>query len=241
MIRLTAIAPNTLWVPYLWPDEDDRRGTFTTNSYFPNIRFPSWVRNGSDWMNQGWVWKYQARPTIDLNARMQQGPNASCPPALMPLTNNRTPLDTLVANLRTYGSGGTNTAEGLAWAWRAISPGAPFDEGRPYTDRENRKIIVLMTDGANFVSTQSTVTTEPTTGPMGICRGNGWVQTTGHGRARSLTRRLLPCAGPSNSARSLSTQSCLILRNCRQVFANSWRLALHHAKPTSTMFATRPG
>jgi Flp pilus assembly protein TadG len=147
--------PDTLWVPYLWPDEDDRRGTFSSNSYLPNIRTPSWVRNRSDWMNQGWVWKYQARPTIDLNARMQQSPNASCPPALLPLTNNRTPLDTLVANLRTYGSGGTNTAEGLAWAWRAISPGAPFDEGRPYTDRENRKIIVLMTDGANFVSTQS--------------------------------------------------------------------------------------
>jgi len=40
---------------------------------------------------------------------------------------------------------------GLMWGWRILSPGIPFTEGAPYVG-ENKKIVVLMTDGNNTVS-----------------------------------------------------------------------------------------
>lgn len=60
-------------------------------------------------------------------------------------------------------SGPTNIGEGLAWGWRAISPGEPLSkvEGSgslpnatisPYGDARWQKVIVLMTDGDNDLS-----------------------------------------------------------------------------------------
>jgi hypothetical protein len=50
----------------------------------------------------------------------------------------------------------TNIAEGLAWAWRVISPDEPFTEGMPYSDQKTVKAIILLTDGENFVSGDNT-------------------------------------------------------------------------------------
>ena len=36
------------------------------------------------------------------------------------------------------------------WGWRVLSPEPPFTEGRDYTDPENTKYLVLMTDGENW-------------------------------------------------------------------------------------------
>lgn len=158
--------PDSLFVPYLWPDERDGDGS-VRNDYIrfdPRTQMPSWVGwNPSDtgtrnWdvLNLAWVWKYNgARPTIDDASFTQRGPNGGCPAPIVPLTNTRTPLVNAIDNLRVYGQGGTIISEGLAWAWRTLSPEAPFDEGRPYNTRGNRKIIVLMTDGANFVIQQN--------------------------------------------------------------------------------------
>ena len=35
------------------------------------------------------------------------------------------------------------------WGWRTLSPGQPFTEGKSYTSPNNRKVIILMTDGQN--------------------------------------------------------------------------------------------
>lgn len=83
------------------------------------------------------------------------GPNQSCTtPAVTPLSSDRVQLlaeiDKLVA------SGNTNISEGAAWAWRVLSPTAPFIEGRPYTDRSNKKIMIVMTDGDNMFATRPT-------------------------------------------------------------------------------------
>ena len=43
----------------------------------------------------------------------------------------------------------TYIPSGLAWGWRMISNIAPFTEGVPDSDDAVRKVIVLMTDGAN--------------------------------------------------------------------------------------------
>ena len=52
-------------------------------------------------------------------------------------------------------SGNTNISEGLMWGWRALSPGEPFSEGRPYETGDNSKYLVLMTDGENFLNATS--------------------------------------------------------------------------------------
>ncbi len=52
-------------------------------------------------------------------------------------------------------AGNTNILEGLMWGWRALSPNAPFSDGKSYSwnasnpTKPNKKIIVLMTDGYN--------------------------------------------------------------------------------------------
>ncbi len=35
------------------------------------------------------------------------------------------------------------------WGWRVLSPGAPFTQGKSYTAPNNRKVMILMTDGEN--------------------------------------------------------------------------------------------
>lgn len=80
--------------------------------------------------------------------------NASCPSPLTPLTKEKETLqdqvDALTATGETYIPGG------LAWGWRLLSNGEPFSEAVPYGQKVNgklvRKILVLMTDGANTIS-----------------------------------------------------------------------------------------
>lgn len=78
--------------------------------------------------------------------------NASCPAKITPLTADRdtarTAIDGMVANDETY------IPEGLMWAWRALSPSAPFDQSRSASVPRLNRYIVLMTDGANTVSPQ---------------------------------------------------------------------------------------
>lgn len=90
--------------------------------------------------------KYQgATPAADT------GPNAGCTTApILPL--NSTKQDVLDAIATMQASGNTNIGEGVMWGWRVLSPGAPFTEGRDAGQGENRKIMIVMTDGENFLS-----------------------------------------------------------------------------------------
>lgn len=78
--------------------------------------------------------------------------NVSCPAKITPLTTSRdavrTAIDAMVANDETY------VPEGLMWAWRALSPGAPYDDSRAGSVPRLSRYVVLMTDGANTVSPQ---------------------------------------------------------------------------------------
>jgi von Willebrand factor type A domain len=127
------------------------------NTYLnDNATMPGWVKNGSNGpLKQAWVWKYNKgpKPKIDDDSFLTAGPNAACPDPIVPLTNNRGKLTGALDSLRAYAASGTNIAEGLAWAWRVVSPGEPFTEGAPYGPT-NKKYIVLMTDGFNEVVPQ---------------------------------------------------------------------------------------
>jgi uncharacterized protein YegL len=69
----------------------------------------------------------------------------ACPVEMMGLTNNWTALTTLVGTMTPNGN--TNQAIGLAWAWHALSTGAPLNA--PAKNIDTQQIIILLTDGLN--------------------------------------------------------------------------------------------
>lgn len=158
----SAARPDTLFVPYFWPDEVDHNGTVRNDYLRDDLTMPSWVKR-RDEVRQAWLWKYDgaavvpgvmkgATPSADMVAA--SGPNAACPDPIVPLTNRRDVLQDAIADMRSYAGSGTNLVEGMAWAWRTVSPGEPF-EAEPYDPRRHKKIIVMMTDGMNEVVPQT--------------------------------------------------------------------------------------
>ena len=76
------------------------------------------------------------------------GPNFMCTSTpMLPLSTNKTTIKNAINAM--VAQGATGVGEGAAWGWRALSPGAPFTEGRPYSTKNNQKFLVLMTDGQN--------------------------------------------------------------------------------------------
>ena len=54
-----------------------------------------------------------------------------------------------ISNLSYWSGGGTIISEGLMWAWRSLSPNAALCRRQGLWDRQQQKVIVLMTDGVN--------------------------------------------------------------------------------------------
>ncbi|MEM8811590.1 MAG: TadE/TadG family type IV pilus assembly protein [Pseudomonadota bacterium] len=154
--------PDTLFVPYLWPDEKKFSVNKSHNSYFSEKAvkgiIPTWVKERNwDSLQQAWIWKYrELDPKIKTGATRQQGPNAACPDPIVPLTNKQRKLERAVAGLRSYALSGTNSSAGMAWAYRALTPGAPLTEAKPFDSKFVKKVIVLMTDGDNDFVGQKT-------------------------------------------------------------------------------------
>lgn len=76
-----------------------------------------------------------------------------CGTALTALTTDRTEVLSSIAGL--YPSGNTNIPSGLIWAWNLLTPEAPLTEAATMsaiTAKGGKKVMVLMTDGANTVS-----------------------------------------------------------------------------------------
>lgn len=140
----SAGTPNTMFVPYFWPDEPNTSGQGYNNSYMND------GVTGTDAVRQQSIGKYGTQtPSIDETASDTSGPNKSCGNPLLPLTNDRTLILNRIAALRAWNNGGTVGSEGLAWGWRAISPGEPFTEGAAYSDVTVAKALVFLTDGEN--------------------------------------------------------------------------------------------
>ena len=79
--------------------------------------------------------------------------NAWCGTQLLRLTNDRTAIDNTIASLQAGGE--TYIPDGLLWGWRALSPDSPFADATSSTvPNAARKVMVLMTDGANTKSPQ---------------------------------------------------------------------------------------
>jgi len=68
---------------------------------------------------------------------------------ITPLQNTKTAaLDAI--NELTSPTGTTNIPDGLAWAWRALMPGAPFAQADPDPEFTRQQAIILLTDGENY-------------------------------------------------------------------------------------------
>lgn len=144
----SAISPDTLFVPYFYPDDTDL--VARPNNYLPDGIIPP----GFEWEDgQGTrrsnIFKYDTVTSANLqeSAPATRGPNAGCPDEMLQLTADRASVLNRVATLNYWESGGTITSEGVAWGWRALSPRAPLGRGKPYGTAE--KIMVVMSDGRN--------------------------------------------------------------------------------------------
>ncbi len=75
---------------------------------------------------------------------------AICPAQLLPLTDDKAALTTMIDNLSA--DGWTYIPSGAMWAWSLLSPQAPFTEGVAYEslkDINGTKALLIMTDGDN--------------------------------------------------------------------------------------------
>ncbi len=168
----TSATPDTLYVPFFWPDEPDSNndgGYGFQNNYL----------NDKGTFTTGWGWYTQEDPVAaqrsftkyypsnstnniqfqsgapDTSFPFENGPNYGCPRPIVPLTNNKTTVTNAINNLVAYPAMGTYIPAGLVWGWHVLSPTEPFTEGvgpsSSYYDK-TLKALVLLTDGENSVT-----------------------------------------------------------------------------------------
>lgn len=86
----------------------------------------------------------------DFSTRVPGLMDTWCPSPLTRLTTDsdsiNSQIDAMVATGETY------IPSGLIWGWRTLSPGQPFGDGAPATDKDVRKFMIIMTDGTNTKS-----------------------------------------------------------------------------------------
>lgn len=135
---------NTLWAPYLAPDEPDFYNY--SNRYASDDGY-----GGSQYdydARQRYTGKYQ---TLTIPASWSDGPDFNCRTApVTPLTPIRGDVEDAINEM--VATGNTVIPAGLAWGWRLVSPSPPFSEGVAYEDDDMIKAMVLLTDGQNMVS-----------------------------------------------------------------------------------------
>ena len=124
----------------------------------PYDQVDNFTASGGKWAPYYWpssssnLWKTTKKGKTTYTITSTQGPNVGCVNApITPLTNQRAPLDAAIDALTPNGS--THINVGMAWAWYAISPDAPFTQASPYNSTLFKKYVVLMTDGDNTFQT----------------------------------------------------------------------------------------
>ncbi len=142
----TLANPDTLWVPYLFPDDSDNK-SYAPNNYASD-GLPGYYSD-TQRLRNGTAAHYQKSVTVDEVPVRMKGPNKGCPEPIIPLTNSKATLLNAISAMKPWGYAGTNIPMGLSWGWRVLSPTAPYTEGKSYSDSDNNKAIILLTDGKN--------------------------------------------------------------------------------------------
>jgi Flp pilus assembly protein TadG len=113
------------------------------------------------------------RADAALKVPALRGWGYNCPAPLIRLTNDKTSVKNAVAAMTA--SGETYIAPGLLWGWRALTPNTntPFADGAPKGTA--KKILILLTDGAN---THSANYSSGDHGPTDVAAANAKVLET---------------------------------------------------------------
>ena len=96
-----------------------------------------------------------SRPTPDdtevahLSVRYEGLMNTGCTTPISPLTANLATIRTAVGQMSA--SGATYIPAGALWGWNLLNPGEPFSGAAAFS-QDTRKVMVIMTDGANTIS-----------------------------------------------------------------------------------------
>jgi Flp pilus assembly protein TadG len=133
-------------------DEEAWKGCVLARSY-PHDSRDSSEADGGPWRRfeypQGYDNNWPPTDNSESTGNERRSPNLACPNAIVPLTNQRAPLENTINALISWHRGGTFSNVGMVWGWRVISPDAPFTEALPYGTPKYDKVVVLMTDGVN--------------------------------------------------------------------------------------------
>jgi Flp pilus assembly protein TadG len=157
----TTATPATLFTPFFAPDEPDskaksgnRNGSWTSyNDYETDGTYST-----TNWkVPQGAIAKYNHAPSNGSNAPAGYGygPNAGCSlaPLLRLSTGSSAQVKTAINAMTAIGD--TNIPMGLVWGWHVLSPPLAnggdgiFGDGVPWNSTDWTKVVVLMTDGQN--------------------------------------------------------------------------------------------
>jgi hypothetical protein len=170
--------PNSLFVPYFAPDEPSKKdGSLSSNLYmrwFNNSSYQAYnsyiddedegglscgsiptKTSSANWtavQKRGCKYKIGGSASKKKfyvnNWGFKTGPNFMCNSnPLLRLTTSKSAVKNKIAQFEALGD--TSIFEGVAWAWRTLSPNTPFADGRAYKTEDNTKILVLLTDGNN--------------------------------------------------------------------------------------------
>jgi hypothetical protein len=144
---------DALFTPYFAPDEMDD-GRTSSDGWDGDDYYNQWTndsatgltnpRTADKWQrNQA---KYPGRaPSTSSSLGPWHGCKGTAP--IIALTSQKSTID---AGIDAMVAGNyTHVAQGVMWGWRVLSPNAPYTEGAAYEDPEWKKILVVMTDGAN--------------------------------------------------------------------------------------------
>jgi len=155
----------TVFVPYFAPDEPGDAKTPPNSSTAYNNSYLADAANGTDAQKQASITKYSdvskktsKEVVIQTANPATSGPNYACPTPITPLTTDLDSLKTDIGKMVYWYGSGTNVSEGLAWGYRVLSPGEPYDQGDAFNSEETSKVVVVFTDGENNVFGASNAT-----------------------------------------------------------------------------------
>jgi hypothetical protein len=154
-----------------WSYPDKRGCTVQTTCYADGVPYScnhetctDWgdpVKANCKWVTSHYTWQgcIGARPPAyhdkigDATSVRYPGFLWGCGPAMLDLTTSKSDAKSAVDSL--YPTGNTNIPSGLIWAWNMLTPEVPLTESAAtaeLTAKGGKKVMVLMTDGANSTS-----------------------------------------------------------------------------------------
>lgn len=222
----------TMFVPYFAPDLPDNVYTDSTyrswtglepNNYLDDgTGFPSSVNS----TNRAQVWrdrqarasKYSSTPRDTLDDGF--GPNRDC--VIQPLLRLTNDYDGLRAGVNAmFAHGNTQVPMGAIWGWHTLSPNAPFGDGRPYGQERLLKIMILMTDGENVLSGNSSPNASTYSAQGYIWQGRLGITSGSNAQRRTALDNRLdhPTAGREDLCGNMKAQGIIIYTVAVQVDA----------------------